>query len=228
MSELENYQASDFARQCGALLSKIPGVFSANVSEDELGDIAEIHILASTRRNAKQISRDVQSAITAAFHREVDHRTISIAQIDSTAYAGVDDCRMRQAARLRYAGMNVSMRDGRRVYEVRLTREDTDYTGEASCPNSPHQKRRAVAEATIRALESALSLDGELSLVAVHNSDIAGFSIIVCAIECPETRDGRLLIGAAHCMRDDDEAECVVRATLDALNRFCGRLAVRD
>ncbi len=228
MSELENYQASDFARQCGALLSKIPGVFSANVSEDELGDIAEIHILASTRRNAKQISRDVQSAITAAFHREVDHRTISIAQIDSTAYAGVDDCRMRQAARLRYAGMNVSMRDGRRVYEVRLTRENTDYTGEASCPNSPHQKRRAVAEATIRALESALSLDGELSLVAVHNSDIAGVPIIVCAIECPETRDGRLLIGAAHCMRDDDEAECVVRATLDALNRFCGRLAVRD
>ena len=228
MSELEKYQASDFARQCGALLSKIPGVFSANVSEDELGDIAEIHILASTRRNAKQISRDVQSAIAAAFHREVDHRTISIAQIDSTAYAGVDDCRMRQAARLRYAGMNVSMRDGRRVYEVRLTREDTDYTGEASCPNSPHQKRRAVAEATIRALESALSLDGELSLVAVHNSDIAGVPIIVCAIECPETRDGRLLIGAAHCMRDDDEAECVVRATLDALNRFCGRLAVRD
>ena len=228
MSELENYQASDFARQCGALLSKIPGVFSANVSEDELGDIAEIHILASKRRNAKQISRDVQSAITAAFHREVDHRTISIAQIDSTAYAGVDDCRMRQAARLRYAGMNVSMRDGRRVYEVRLTRENTDYTGEASCPNSPHQKRRAVAEATIRALESALSLDGELSLVAVHNSDIAGIPIIVCAIECPETRDGRLLIGAAHYMRDDDEAECVVRATLDALNRFCGRLAVRD
>ena len=38
----------------------------------------------------------------------------------------------------------------------------------------------------------------------------------------------RLLIGAAHYMRDDDEAECVVRATLDALNRFCGRLAVRD
>ena len=38
----------------------------------------------------------------------------------------------------------------------------------------------------------------------------------------------RLLIGAAHYMRNDDEAECVVRATLDALNRFCGKLAVRD
>ena len=228
MSERGNYQAADFAQSCGALLSKIPGVFSANVSEDELGDIAEIHILASTRRNAKQISRDVQSAIAAAFHREVDHRTISIAQIDSAAYGGVDDQKMRQEARLRYAGMNVSMRDGRRVYQVRLMREDMEYLGEASCPNSPHQKRRAVAEATIRALESALSLDGELSLIAVHNTDVAGIPIIVCAIECPETRDGRLLIGAAHCMRDDDEAECVVRSTLDALNRFCGRLAVRD
>ena len=35
MSELENYQAADFAQECGALLSKIPGVFSANVSEDD-------------------------------------------------------------------------------------------------------------------------------------------------------------------------------------------------
>ena len=115
-----------------------------------------------------------------------------------------------------------------RTITVRLMREEVEYTGEASCPNSPHQKRRAVAEATIRALESALSLDGELSLVAVHNADVAGIPIIVCAIECPETRDGRLLIGAAHYMRNDDEAECVVRSTLDALNRFCGRLAVRD
>lgn len=226
MAEFENLQAAGFAQECVALLSKIPGVFSANVSEDGQGDIAEIHILASTRRNAKQISRDVQSAIAAAFHREVDHRTISIAQIDSVAYGGVDDRRMRQDVRVRYVGMNVAMREGRRIYQVRLVREDAEHLGEASCPNSPHQKRRAVAEATIRALEGALSLEGKLSLVAVTNTDVAGIPIIVCAIECPEVKDGRLLIGAAHYMHDDDEAECVVRATLDALNRFCGRLAV--
>ena len=228
MSERGSFQAADFTQSCGALLSKIPGVFSANVSEDEQGEIAEIHILASTRRNAKQISRDVQSAIAAAFHREVDHRTISIAQIDANAYGGVDDQKMRQETRLRYVGMNVSMHAGKRVYQVRLMREDREYIGEASCPNSPHQKRRAVAESTICALESALSLEGALSLVAVHNVEVAGIPIILCAIECTETRDGRLLIGAAHYMRDDDEAECVVRATLDGLNRFCGRLAVRD
>ena len=188
MSELENYQTADFAQKCGALLSKIPGVFSANVSEDELGDIAEIHILASTRRNAKQISRDVQSAIAAAFHREVDHRTISIAQIDSAAYAGVDDRRMRQAARLRYAGMNVSMREGRRVYQVRLTREDTPSLRARRPARIPRIKSGAPWPRPPSAPWRAPSRwRGELSLVAVHSADVAGIPIIVLRHRVPRS-----------------------------------------
>ena len=219
---------SDFAQSCGSLLSKIPGIFSVNVSTNAQGEISDIHILASTRRNAKQISRDAQSAISAAFQMEIDHRVISIAQIESDAYAGVDLRGQAQDVRLRYVGMNVSMRDGKRAYQVRLARGENEFTGEAECANSPRQKRRAVAEATIRALENALGLKGRLSLVMVHSVDMEGIPVIMTAIECPEALDGRLLIGAAHYARNDDEAECVVRATLDALNRFCGRLAVRD
>ncbi|NLF28477.1 MAG: hypothetical protein GX592_11330 [Clostridiales bacterium] len=227
MSDRENMPTKDLIRSCGTLLSKIPGVFSVNVSTDSLGDISDIHILATTRRNAKQISRDVQSALAAAFKLEIDHRIISIAQIESDTYAGVD-CRDRNAEiRLRYTGMNVSMRSGKRTYQVRLSRDDEEFLGEAECANAPRQKRRAVAEATIQALEAALGLEGKLGLVLIHNIDLEGIQVVLTAIECPEASDGRLLIGAAHCARNDDEAECVVRSTLDALNRFCGRLSVQ-
>ena len=119
------------------------------------------------------------------------------------------------------------MHAGKRSYGVRLAREDAEFSGEAECANSPRMKRRAVAEATIHALESALSLEGKLSLVAVSSMEIEGVPVIVTAVECSDVSDGRLLIGAAHYARNDDEGECVVRATLDALNRFCGGLAVR-
>ncbi len=228
MAEHDFSSAADFSRTSSALLSKIPGVFSANVSVDGQGEIAEIHILASTRRKAKHISRDVQSAIAAAYRREVDHRIISVAQIDSSAYEGVDDQKMRQEARLRYAGMNVSMLDDKRTYQVRLVRENEEYLGEATCPNSPRQKRRAVAEATLHALEAALSIQERLSVVLVHCVEVEGISVIITAIEYPEGSDGRLLVGAAHYARNDDEAECIVRSTLDGLNRFCGRLAAQD
>ena len=211
------------------MLSKIPGVFSANVSEDELGDIAEIHILASTRRNAKQISRDVQSAIAAAFHREVDHRTISIAQIDSAAYGGVDDRRMRQEARLRYVGMNVSMRDGpprlsgapdargHGLYRRGVLPQFARTRSGAPWP----RPRFALWRAPFPWMGSCRWWRSTMRTWPAYPSSSAPSS-------APRRRDGRLLIGAAHYMRDDDEAECVVRATLDALNRFCGRLAVRD
>jgi len=217
----------DLIRSCGTLLSKIPGVFSVNVSTDSLGDISDIHILATTRRNAKQISRDIQSALAAAFKLEIDHRIISIAQIEGDTFGGVD-CRDRNAEiRLRYTGMNVSMRSGKRTYQVRLARDEEEFLGESECANAPRQKRRAIAEATIQALETALNLEGKLSLVLIHEVELEGIQVVLTAIECPEASDGRLLIGAAHCSRNDDEAECVVRSTLDALNRFCGRLSVQ-
>ena len=157
MSDRESMPTKDLSRSCGTLRSKIPGVFSVNVSTDSLGDISDIHILATTRRNAKQISRDVQSALAAAFKLEIDHRIISIAQIESDTYAGVD-CRDRNAEiRLRYTGMNVSMRSGKRTYQVRLARDEEEFLGESECANAPRQKRRAIAEATIQALETALN-----------------------------------------------------------------------
>ena len=61
-----------------ALLAELPGVFAAGLRSDGDGVPAEIHILAAMDRNPKQIVRDVQSALFAAYGLEIDLSLIHI------------------------------------------------------------------------------------------------------------------------------------------------------
>jgi hypothetical protein len=63
------------------LINDVEGVVSSKVKLDDTGNLVEIHALADKSRNAKQIVRDIQSAVTAKFDLEIDHRIISIAQL---------------------------------------------------------------------------------------------------------------------------------------------------
>ena len=63
-----------------AELRKIPGVKSARVVGDKQLD--EIHIVATQDRSPKQIMRDVRSLGAAGFGLDIDHRIVSVAQIE--------------------------------------------------------------------------------------------------------------------------------------------------
>jgi hypothetical protein len=74
--------------ECRALLNRLPGVFAAGIRTGSEGEINEIHVLASSSRNPKQMARDIQSALLAAFALDVDHRFISIANCPATRRTG--------------------------------------------------------------------------------------------------------------------------------------------
>src|SRR3970040_2451886 len=63
------------------LLCSLAGVVSARVVANPLGRLEEIHILASPHLSAKQIVRNVQSALSAGLGIVADRRIISVAQI---------------------------------------------------------------------------------------------------------------------------------------------------
>lgn len=67
---------------CQNLLNKIPGVINTKVVANEEGKPTEIHVLADLSRGPKQIVRDVQSALLASYNLSVDHKIISVAQIE--------------------------------------------------------------------------------------------------------------------------------------------------
>ena len=61
-------------------LLNVQGVQSARVIGDD--EPAEIHIVASLQRSPKQVVRDVQSLAAARFGMPIDHRIVSVVQLD--------------------------------------------------------------------------------------------------------------------------------------------------
>src|SRR5207237_460293 len=62
-------------------LTRIPAVTSARVMiEDD--ELREVHVVSGGNRSPKLIGRDVQSLLAAQWGIDVDHRKVSVVQLD--------------------------------------------------------------------------------------------------------------------------------------------------
>ncbi|MDD3334750.1 MAG: hypothetical protein PHI98_04445 [Eubacteriales bacterium] len=207
------------------LLQKLPGIYAANVLPDEKGAIREIHMIANSGRNPKQICRDVQSALLAAFDLAVDYRVISIAQIGENPFEGdAAEPSAQGEFRLHCLGVQSGVEEDTYHISVHLRRGDRDFVGESSCRNTPAQRAQAVALATLEGVQAFLEEKGVFTLVATQNALAGGVAVCITVLEYMDAKGERLLIGAAQ--QTDDMAIGYVKSTLDALNR-CFARAVR-
>ena len=201
-----------------SLLLELPDVFAANVLMDDNAAICEIHIVAGLGRNPKQISRDVQSALLAAFNLRVDHRVISIAQLASNPFE-----RQAQAQRAemgsRIQCMEVSTRVVEQQYRVSvcLRYGEHDFNGQAVCRNTTTQRMHAAVQATLNAVHSVLGVEDLFTIVTTQSTTVGGIPIALTLLEYSYAIEERLLIGAAP--QTEDVAVGFVKSTLDALNR---------
>ena len=201
------------------LLCQLSGVSAAGVklADDTPGEnveeIEEIHILADTSRNAKQIVRDVQSVLFAALGIRIDHRIVSVAQM-ALDLSG----KPRTPARVRYKGMSYEEIDEKCVIRVTLQYDGRDYCGEAAYPGAKAEsyRLRMIAQATLGAIGEMLDDEEIYRLLGVQKVSIAGVELVVVLAECV-VEDNRILSGSACCVMQ--EMQSVVRATLDAVNR---------
>jgi hypothetical protein len=185
-------------------------------------------VLASSSRNPKQMARDIQSALLAAYNLDVDHRIISIAQLssDPTEAVGAQLPEILNA-RLRYKGSSFSAEEGRYTARVTLSNNGKDYTGTVSCRDSAALRLRAIADATISAVHGYIGADDLYTLVAVQTVETAAVPVVLSLVEYNGEQDGCLLVGAAESVITE-VAVGVVKATLDALNRSIGRVTGED
>jgi len=222
------------AEQCRQILSHLPGVFAAGLRfEDE--QLIEIHILASTERNPKQIARDVQSALFAAYNLEVDHRIISIAQLPEDPFipreltemddedAPVPEFDTARSVRLLFNGIDTKLKDGTYQVKVYLSHEGENYTGEAKCRDTNIQRSRTIAAATLDAVHSFLGNEF-FSVLEVKQISVWGVTVVVTVVEYLKTEHAEpmVLIGAA--IQHDNTSVGIVRSTLDALNRSISKI----
>ena len=189
------------------LICRLEGVQAAQVVFAENGMPCEIHVLAGPEKSSNSLVRDIQSALTAQFGVQVDHRIISVAQLS-------EGLAPRGDFRLAHTGREIKSAGGRVSASVTLARGCDTYTGHGESANTPFARRRCVSEAALAAVNRAA---GEtcFELASVDAVTLAGQGIVVTQVY--SLRDGQRLLGSAFLNEDPDNA--AVHSVLSAVNR---------
>ena len=189
------------------LICRLEGVQAAQVVFAQNGMPCEIHVLAGPEKSSKSLVRDIQSALTAQFGVQVDHRIISVAQLS-------EGLAPRGDFRLAHTGLEIKSAGGRVSASVTLARGCDTYTGHGESANTPFARRRCVSEAALAAVNRAA---GEtcFELASVDAVTLAGQGIVVAQVY--SLRDGQRLLGSAFLNEDPDNA--AVHSVLSAVNR---------
>lgn len=209
MDQQQLNKAVDNSRE--SILNRLEGVLASKVIEKD-GVIEEVHVLVDKSRSPKQVSRDIQSTFVAWFGESLDHRKISVAQLEGFQTKKV------AIGRVTFERMVHTLEpDGKMTISVTLSYESHEGVGEASAYVGKKGRLKLAAEATLLAMRKMLDLKIGLTLEDVQKTTVGGEEVVNAAILLTQGVDECLLIGAAFVKQSDLEA--TVKATLDAVNR---------
>ena len=211
---------------------------SARIITDDAGGILEVHVVADTARSAKLVARDIESMLVAKIGMSIDHRKISVAQVDGASEAPVvprhkkaseTPAGLHPAAddrRIEFIGVSLAQSNLVAQARVELVRDGVGTVAEATGADSTASVLRIVAEATIEAIQRYFENGGLFTVTAVEQTTVGGTSIIVVCVAHVFERSERTLVGA--CPTNGDVPRAVALATLDAVNRFLRRLEPKE
>lgn len=195
-------------------LGRLPTVDAVKVVGNN-GHVAEVHVLASPGKPAKQIVRDVQSLAMAAFGLNVDRRVISVVQIE--------DDQITQVHRPSILDISETVQGNHLQLSVSLGWHSEVYRGASTGPQSVETRPRLVGEATLRALEQAVKGDVAMALSNIESVTVGPRTVALAIVVMVTDGEERTLIGSA--MVGTDPMSAAVRAVLDAVNRLVPHLS---
>ncbi len=227
-------------------LSDVVGVIAARIVPGYERAIDEIHVVSTPEHQPKQLVRDIQSLLYARFNISIDHRVVSIVQIDvgdtpsaNGATTPTIDVTAEEPAsetedepetgsppvgfvtvedeRPNLVRVAATL-DGIDVHvTVCLAAGDRELEGTAAGPASGSGRRRATARATLAAADLLLPEGEIVELEGVTVDDVFGHELAVSLIHFHGPRGARTVAGIA--VVHDDEHAAVARSVLDAINR---------
>lgn len=194
-------------------LLKIPGVENANIVGASTP--SEIHIVSRGKRTPKQIVRDVQSLAAAAFNLKIDHRIVSIVQLEETASSSAP----RSSRRPRIERVAMGNEGQNEWVEVSVRWPNDDSTqGSGASGRSREGRARGATTALLECLDKVLSADQatvEIDHILIQQVGAADW-VLVHAVYYQQ---GESLPVLGSAMIHDDVATAAARALLDAVNR---------
>lgn len=178
--------------------------------------VDELHALVAGDRAPKQMVRDIQSLLYTRFDLSIDHRVISVVQLDQDdplASASEDEPS-------RVALSRVSITQSPQDTSVMVVLTDTDgieHVGQVDHV-AVNRQQHAAATATIEAVQDLVGEHTLLALAGLEMVRVGGVEVAVTTIDVRAQRSQVALVGSAGVRRGDVDA--VARAVLDALNRL--------
>jgi hypothetical protein len=221
-------------------LRHIPGVRAVSVVTGADARPTEVHVLADRNKPAKQVVRDIQSLAMARYDLDIDHRIVSVVQIDDetarpdpvvarpatngsapaavqpapTAPSEPAPAEPAPRALVQSVGVVTSGTESEVTVTLRLGEDSFDGTARGS--SSPVSRPRLVACATLAALDELLGTPAEVEHAAVL--PLASRQVAVSVVQVQVPRLGVQLLSGSAVVRGD-EIDAVARSVLDALNR---------
>lgn len=196
------------------LINKLNGVISSKAVTGDNNEITEMHILSDYSRSPKQIVRDIQSAVAAVYAIHIDHRIISVAQIDNGLITSND-------IRLKINNVQVFAEGLKLNVKVILSYRGNNYEGTASGMNSSSGRPNTVIHATLASVHSFLNENNIYSLYGVKKLDINNMEVYIVSVGYLNGHESELLVGSS--LIKHDEYHAIIRSTLDAINRSLRR-----
>jgi len=202
------------------LVEKLEGIISVKFIADNDGELEEIHVLSDKVKSPKQLSRDIQSAISASTGFNIKHKIISIAQIDENPI--LKDAQMR----LKIAGLDISYSKNEFIASVTLEIEGQTYNGTAKNMFAVGSRSAEVATATVGAINDYLK-NQIFYIYNVQKLKIGIYNASVVAVSYFDSgHNEKLLIGTS--IIKEDEYYSAIKATLDAINRTLTQFSVSE
>lgn len=233
-------------RRIEKLLVELEGVGSLKIVPDGHGGIDEVHVLSNSSLSAKQIVRNIESALLAEFGMQIDHRKISIAQtrapeispaqarrvqeaIESPAAAEAAEAKAEEAiaaaveaarpTRTILRDVHMERMAGREFScRVEVERDGETYVGEAEGPDFERSRMEVAAAACLEALQAAGGEDVHLSLQGASQLQSLSREFVVIVVGASVGRANESLSGIA--IVTDSVEEAAVLASLMATNRW--------
>jgi hypothetical protein len=211
-------------------LRLLPGVHAASVITGPDAKPTEIHVLAASGKQPKQIVRDVQSLAMARYEIDIDHRIVSVVQFDD-GESGLDmlngrgedegktaDRGAEGSAAPRPVISSISLKTSGAESEVTvsLALGDTTFEGHAAGSGSTTYRHTLIARATLDAVSELLGIPADVEHAGIV--DCGHRRVAVCVIQVVVPRLGDQSVTGSALVRGD-ETDALARAVLNALNR---------
>lgn len=194
-------------------IEKLDSVVSCKIISVD-NNFEEIHVVSNGSRTAKQLVRDIQSILIATYNIQIDHKKISVAEIQ-------DDSVKKAGCRLKITSVSHDNNGQKAMVKVALDNHRNIFENSAMGVNTSRNIDRMLVDVTLKTVEDAYGYEETFILEDVKTVNISTDKVVVVLITCINNGFEQKFCGS--CLIRADYKEAVVKATLDALNRYVSR-----